>query len=212
MPASTDELLERRISSERLAPYRAACGGDLAASLVLYAWNSRAGGAFWETIGHVEVLVRNAMHDQLTGWSTKQHAQARWYLDPGQLLTSRARDDITDARTRATRRGRAETPGRVVAELTLGFWRYLLAAQYDRTLWRTALYQAFPGISRRRVLDIMISLHELRNRVAHHEPVHDRPLADLYTTALDLAGWVCPDTRSWIAANSRVPAVLSTRP
>ena len=47
---------------------------------------------------------------------------------------------------RATRNGRLEMPGRVVAQLTLGFWRYLLASRYGRTLWLPCLRQAFPGL------------------------------------------------------------------
>jgi hypothetical protein len=106
----------------------------------------------------------------------------------------------------------AETRGRVVAELNLGFWRYLAAQQYDRTLWRPALWRAFPGTGRRAVYGALADLHSLRNRLAHHEPVHNRPLADLYATALQLAGWVCPHTRNWIAANSRVVEVLANKP
>jgi hypothetical protein len=75
--------LERRLSAERLAPYRVARGGDLAAALALYEWNAEMSGAFGTTLGH-----------------------------------------IAKARQRATRNGRPETPGRVVAELNLGFWRF----------------------------------------------------------------------------------------
>jgi hypothetical protein len=213
VPGTTDHLLlERRISPERLAPYRIACGGDLTRAIELYSWNAQVAGAFWESLGHVEVLVRNAMHEQLTDWSANQHADPRWYLDPGQILTTRAHDDVATARRRATERGRAETPGRVVAELSLGFWRYLTAVQYDRDLWRPALHKAFPGRSRRDVSDIMAQLHGLRNRLAHHEPVHDRPLDEIHTAALQLAGWVCPGTQAWIAGHSRVPTALAAKP
>lgn len=43
-------------------------------------------GAFWVTLGHVEVLIRNAMHQQLTAWSTRTYREPRWYLDPGRVL------------------------------------------------------------------------------------------------------------------------------
>ena len=104
--------LERRLAPERLGPYRAACGGDLAAAVALYEWNANVSAALGETLGHVEVLLRNAMHDALTTWSAHDFGEPRWYLNPGSVLTVRAENEIVVARDRATRDGRAETPGR----------------------------------------------------------------------------------------------------
>jgi len=209
-------LLERRLSPERLAPYRQAYGGDILQAIALYEWNAEAASAFWAVLGHVEVIVRNAMHEQLTAWSAAQFGNARWYLDGGRVFTPEARRDIAGARYRATSGGRRETPGRVVAELSLGFWRFLLAARYERVLWLPCLRNAFPQVlgrgTRRNVHERLAQLHGLRNRIAHHEPIHNRPLAQLHSAALTVTGWVCADTRDWIRANSQVDAVLANRP
>jgi hypothetical protein len=138
-------VIERRLSVERLAPYRGAMGDDLGRAVALYEWNIDVAAAFWATLGDVEVLVRNAMHEQLTSWSTLTHREPRWYLDPGRVFTPEARRAIEEARRHLTKRGRRETAGRIVAELAMGFWRYLLAVRYERSLWRTCLWQAFPG-------------------------------------------------------------------
>jgi hypothetical protein len=61
---------------------------------------------------------------------------------------------------------------------------------------------------RRDVHDAMRDLQLLRNRIAHHEPIHNRPLRTLHDQALAVADWVCPVTRRWIAARSRVPGLL----
>ncbi|WP_086819321.1 hypothetical protein [Allokutzneria sp. NRRL B-24872] len=199
-------LLEQRLSAERLAPYRAVCGGDLGAALTLYEQNARISAAFWRTLGHVEVLVRNAMHSALVDRS----GRADWYVPLAGLLTEKAQKDIASAQARVARNGRTATPGRVVAELPFGFWRYLLAARYDRTLWRTCLKDAFPGASglRREVHDKVAGLHELRNRIAHHEPVHNRPLRRLRADALVVAGWICPSSRAWVGAGCWVPGAV----
>jgi hypothetical protein len=80
-------------------------------------------------------------------------------------------------------------------------------------LWLPCLRDAFPGIRgtglRRDVHDALRDLHLLRNRIAHHEPIHNRPLAQLHAVALTAAGWICPTTQAWIAARSRVPALLA---
>ncbi|WP_244881209.1 Abi family protein [Micromonospora maris] len=212
MPEATARLLEQRFSPERLGPYQAAVGGDLDQAVALYEWNAKMSGVFWITLGHVEVLIRNAMHRQLTDWSTQAHGEPRWYLDPGQVLAPRRREEIAEARRRATRDGRQETPGRVVAELTFGFWRYLLISSYDRSLW-PHLRNAWPSKQlRREVHNPVADLHEFRNRIAHHEPIYNRPLRELHTKALDLASWTCPDTAAWISSRCDVLAVLATRP
>ena len=213
VPEATAQLLEQRLSPERLGPYRAAVGGNLDRAVALYEWNAKVSGALWITLGHVEVLVRNAMHQQLTQWSARTHQEPRWYLDPGGVLISKSRETISEARRRATLNGRRlETPGRVVAELSLGFWRYLLISSYDRSLW-PCLRNAWPNKRlRREVHDPLAELHDLRNRIAHHEPIYNRPLRQLHTKALDLAAWTCPDTAAWIASRSEVLTVLSTRP
>jgi hypothetical protein len=186
---------------------------DLGAAIALYGWNAEVAAAFWATLGHVEVVVRNAMDEQLSTWSVTNFNEPCWYLDPGRRLSGEARRDIAQARARATRNGRPETRGRVVAELSMGFWRYLLAARYDRTLWRTCLWRAFPGQGLRRVVhDRLADLHRLRNRIAHHEPIHNRPLDDLHRITLTVARWVCPDTRRWMEASSDVEPLLAVRP
>ena len=204
--------LERRWSPERLAPYRAACGGHLAAAVALYEWNAQVSAALGTTLGHLEILLRNALHEELTSWSQRRYAEPLWYVDPGSVLTDEAHRDIAKARVRATRDGRQETPGRVVAELNLGFWRFLLATRYDATLWRGCLYRAFPGQRRRAVHAAVGRLHEARNRMAHHEPMFNRPVADLQATAIQVAGWLCPVTRDWIADRCGVLALLATKP
>lgn len=204
--------LERRLSVERLAPYRAASGGSLAAAVALYEWNSEVSAALGTTLGHLEVLLRNALHDELTAWSGKRFDDPRWYLDPGGFLFAEALADIDKARSRATRDGRKETPGRVVAELNLGFWRFLLSRRYDRGLWHPCLHRVFPRQRRSVVYEGVRMLHEARNRMAHHEPMYNRPMPDIHATAIQVAGWICPVTSGWITTRCRVTKLLELRP
>ncbi len=80
-----------------------------------------------------------------------------------------------------------------MAELTFGFWRYLLARKHHTDLWVPGLHRAFPNLldaarKRREAEDRLEHLHFLRNRVAHHEPIHRRTLLKDYGELLDLAG------------------------
>ncbi len=204
-------VIAERLSRERLGSYGASAG--LAQAITLYEWNSEMACAWWGVIGDVEVILRNAMHEQLSRWSLERFGEPRWYLDPGDVFSDETRSVIARARRRATAGGGPELPGRVVAELSLGFWRFLLAVRYERTLWRVCLHRALPGAGlRRRAHDAVHGLHGLRNRIAHHEPIHNRPLAALHVDALTIAGWVCPVTAGWIGDRSRVPVLLAGQP
>ena|SRR2546421_6416727 len=94
-------LLEHRLAPERMAPYRRVSGGDLSRAIALYEWNAEVAAAFWAVLGHVDVVVRNAMHEQLTVWSAVRFSEPRWYLDAGRVLTVEARQDIAAAGRRA---------------------------------------------------------------------------------------------------------------
>jgi hypothetical protein len=208
--------LERRISAERLAPYRVAAEGDLRRAVGLYEKNAELSAAFWVVLCDLEVLVRNAMHNELTAWSVARYGRAAWYLDHGKVFNEQTINDIERARRHLAENGRPETPGRLVAELPFGFWRFMLSGRYERSLWLPCLRAAFPGIDgrgiRRDVHDAIRDQHLLRNRIAHHEPIHNRPLEALHEQALTIAEWVCPVTRQWIEVRSRVPALLSAPP
>jgi hypothetical protein len=206
--------LERWFSPERLAPYQHVCGGRSERAAELYGWNAEIAAALWHTLGHLEILVRQTMHAHLLAWSYAQHRDDRWYLALDRHLTDRARLDVNTARQRATVHSKGESPGRVVAELSFGFWRYLLSSHYERTLWVPCLRGAFPQLPgvRKHLERPVAELHRLRNRIAHHEPVHSLPIADLREKALMVAGWISADARTWIANGDATPTLLNRRP
>ena len=202
------------LSQPRLDEYKRAAGGLLTPALELYAWNLTTSAAFFESIHYFEVALRNVMHEALTSWCAGLGATHQWYRDPVVVpLSPGSQTQIRQAVQRATSGGRPETPGRVVAELSLGFWWSLLASGYNRTLWQTCLSDAFvSGTRRERLHDSVNHIRLLRNRIAHHEPIHTRPLVDDYTKLLQVAERISPHLAWWIDTSSRVPAVLAGRP
>jgi hypothetical protein len=184
----------------------------------LYAWNGRLSGAVHEELGMLEVVLRNALDRQLAKYhQVTLHGDGRWYADPRMPWQSaRMADQIDRARAQATGNWRfAELQGKVIAELTFGFWRYVLAAPYQSTLWAPALRHAFPHLHparRATVYQVVDRLNSVRNRVAHHEPIHSLNIAARHNEALLAASWIDPAAAAWIAETSRVPAVLETRP
>jgi hypothetical protein len=216
-PGNPDHIASVRhsLSHERLTSYDRRTDGDRFASLELYEWNTDASAACYATLQAVEVVLRNAIHDQLTALHRARGRSGTWLDDPAHLLEPRRRTDILDARRRVARQRRLATPGRLIAELPFGFWRFLLSARYEQSLWTPALRHAFPHLRpqrRRIVAGPMERLHHLRNRIAHHEPIHDHDLAAYHDDMLTVVGAICPYTCEWMASRSELPSVIAVRP
>lgn len=201
--------IEDLLSRPRLHPYLTASAGDPAAALRLYGWNSEISGAFYESLHYVEIGLRNAMDRQLARWAAQAGATQPWYVDSVVRLTPPTRRKIAAARQNATRGGQPEIHGKVIAELTFGFWWSLLAAEYNRRLWQPCLRAAFDGSVRRAYLHAELNdLRLLRNRIAHHEPIHRRDLSGAYKRLLDVADRISPVLLVRIESTSRVPSLL----
>jgi len=216
-PAWDDKVLVALLTRQRLTSYLAAAHGNLPDALRLYEWNTKACGAVIQTVALTEVVVRNAMDAELTRWTSLQPGSRSWFdLVP---LESRGVSDIAQARRRATRGGRdPEDHGKVIAELSLGFWRYLTTPRYHANLWVPALRRAFPLAnndfrrSRQQVEQALDRLAFVRNRAAHHEPIHRRVLARDLDAAISLCGWVHQDAANWATAISTLDAVMAAKP
>ena len=148
------------------------------------------------------------------------------------------------------------TPGRLVAQCMFGMWVNLLdaggytgkpprdkRANYE-DLWRTTLRSAFPGgraearndpdpnahFTRQWVHSVAKTVNVLRNRVAHHEPLHNGfPLpgqrvgrqqvtgrrltaAEGVDAYMKLTRMIDRNLAEWISENTRVPDLLANRP
>ncbi|MFF8868018.1 hypothetical protein ACF08B_38955 [Streptomyces sp. NPDC015139] len=211
---SSEQLLIARFSPARMAPYVAAAGSPREA-IKLYRWNVEASAVLYEALHVFEVVLRNAIHEQMALWHRAEGRTGSWLTNPPAQLTARSKDDLAKARGRAqetlTKKhqlaGGASAPaltdGDIIAQLTLGFWRFMLATRYTHDLWRDAIRYAFPQLTHQRLSDIespVIRLHWLRNRIAHLEPVFTRNLLLDLKDMRTAIGYVCPRTQAWFAS------------
>ena len=216
----TEDLLvelEASFSPERLRTYLRAAKGDRKRALQLYTWNTKICAAFYGPLQGLEIALRNAIHQQLT-----RCYGAAWHGNPAVGLDLGGLERIAAAKTETARGGHAATPGRLVAALSFGFWVSLLGsggrmdsdgrrANYEMTLWRPALRRAFPHrmpLTRKQAHRPLNALRQLRNRIAHHEPVFARSLREDHQRILDVTGWISPAAQAWVKHHSSVPTVL----
>jgi hypothetical protein len=214
-PLTVGQVLERHLSVERIGPYRRAAGGELDAAMSLYEWNIEVAGAFGSVIGQFEVVLRNSLHNQLTTRHRAAGRPGQWFDDPTSLPDAKRRDDVTKARRRVQANLKPGTPGQIVAELMFGFWRLLLDKKHQPTLWAQTLRHAFPHLQPQRRQDVyqrVNQVYTLRNRVAHHEPIHHLDLAQHHQSVLEVTAYIDPDVERWLRSISRVPTLLDDRP
>ncbi len=114
-----------------------------------------------------------AEYSKLT--QTEKHA-----LDKLAYPQGRPSDKSHLARAKDRRKHISVSDGKVVAEITLYFWKRLYGPEYDQTLWRTSLKRTFPDkkIMRADVAIQLEHIYQARNRLAHHEPVLHKRFSD----------------------------------
>ena len=195
--------LRAAISDERFTTYLKLARNDRRSALQLYAYNAALGSAFYGPLQALEVTLRNAVHDAIA-----EERGAFWFEDP--QLDEPQRDAVTVAKQELDWEKGPQTPGRIVAALSLGFWVALFAKRYEELLWRPTLHNCFdPTPARRRLHNQLNRLRRFRNRVAHHEPILQRRLRDDHDAILWVLGMLSPQMEAWVSHHSRVPGVLA---
>lgn len=198
------------LSRPRMSTYEHACGGDVAAAVDLYRWNLDVSMALFESIHYLEVAVRNRIDEAL---SQLAGPGADWLDAPPSVpLNPGTTTRIAQARKYAGRGRQTVTHGHVIAEITFGFWPYLFADNYNRTLWQPSLKAAFPGMQRSALHAGLTSVAGLRNRIAHHEPLIGLDVEAEYHSIIEVAEMVEARLGWWIDTTSRVDAVRRARP
>lgn len=196
---------EAVVSPGRLRRYYAACFQDRNRSIDLYRANLRLSGKIFQVICMVEIALRNAIDQhnvRLHGndWIVFQSNPGGYLAKPG---CERSR--IT-AQKAINELGLRYSHDKTVAELNFGFWRYAFALKEFAAAGSTLL-QIFPnrphGISQRHVFDRLGQINDIRNRIAHHEPIcFDGGL--ISTQKVELAYQHSIDFLDWLGLNRAI--------
>lgn len=200
----------RLLSTERLSTYLELSSGDLDRALELYLFNLKVSSSLFETTGGFEIALRNSIHLTLSN----AFGTDDWYDNVPFPWMNYEQNALSKAKMQIRTKGKPATSGRVVAELTLGFWCGLTGSPYRDNLWIPHLHKAFPfkRLGRKYVFERLNAIRTLRNRIAHHECILRRDLASEYGMIIETVGWICPETRNWIEGYSSFRALISTRP
>lgn len=213
----------RHFGTERLAHYLNETSGDEERAMRLYRWNSEISAAFWESLGHVEIALRNAIDVQLSKRHRELQRSGHWIFDEAREL---GRDmgrngrrhampyaDVDTAVRRVRRNGKPITPDQVISEISFGFWHQMVS-RGQMFLWPD-LAGAFPGMRGRNQSNVsqkVAALREVRNRIGHHHRIWSIDIDAKYRDLLEVASYIDPSLESWITGQSRIMAQLERRP
>jgi hypothetical protein len=193
---SADELesLRQSLSQERVGPYLNLAANDLREAIRLYERNTSFSEALYGLLQGLEVTLRNSMHHALSLGLARED----WYESVVWQVAQQ--EQIDNAKDSLQKKAKPVTPGRMVAELTFGFWVGLTGPKYSVDLWERHLYKAFPNakLGRKQLNKRLESIRLLRNRVAHHEPILSRDLVKDVDRILETIGWIDKDTERWV--------------
>ncbi len=199
--------LVEALSNERLEAYRNRLGDQEHDNLLThYAWNIVLCESLYPCLQMLEVVLRNRLHNRIS----EHFGQPNWYEDPS-ILRPRDRAMIGKAKDNLTKMGKPHDPGRVVAELSFGFWTSLMDRRYEQVLWPRLLADCFPHMprtlrTRKNISKRFNAIRRLRNRVFHHEPIwHWQDLDKQHRNILEAIGWIEPAAKDFVMAIDRFP-------
>jgi hypothetical protein len=211
------------LSAERFATYNRMAKGDELTAIKIYRWNSELSQSLWFPLQAWEICLRNKLNNFLC-WKFNKN----WPYDTGRALRQLKVGDqrrLSEARERQeqARKVRPAPLGAIVADLSSGFWVSLLSGGYDVPfVWRSNLPRIFPNdrtLQRPDAWGACDRLLDLRNRIAHHEPILHMPLPQRHAELGRIVAAMCQGTSAYCASScsfaecwARWPSLLTKRP
>jgi hypothetical protein len=204
------------ISKPRLTKYLQTSDGDIRKALQIYKWNTMLSQSLYFPLQYWEITLRNKLNDYLLfkygqNWHMSEVANRNFIgQDQKRIAEVVARLSIGTGATRPT-------TDQVVAELSAGFWVSQFAKRYDAHYnWRNNLrFRIFlnePSLTRENVHRTCLSLLELRNRVAHHEPIFHLDLNSHKDHLTTLLRGMCLVTNNYVSTNCSFARIWAIRP
>jgi len=203
------------LSEARFSTYLKMSKYDEILALELYHWNSLLCQSLYLPLQIWEISLRNKLSKFLI-WKFGP----KWPQDERLLrqltISDKARLKEALGRQAQARGQQNVTTDSIVADLSAGFWVSLLSKSYDIPFsWRYNLQRVFPHepqIARSDASAISGRLLELRNRIAHHEPILNLPLINARGDLDRLVKGMCGASHLYVSTVCTFSQVLSARP
>lgn len=197
---------EKIMSAARMNRYKIACNGNTKKAMTLYRLNLKLSQELFTIVSCFEIALRNSIDKHYTttlgnDWLRNEATSG------GRFNGSKTFRTANIIREAVRKLGMAYTHHKLVAEMDFGFWRFLFA-QPQFLAGGQSLLQIFPAKPRSTqaiqynhtyVFNELGKINDLRNRLAHHEPIcFSSAMAQIdttyarqhYTLILQLFNWM----------------------
>ncbi|WP_298147607.1 Abi family protein [Flavobacterium sp.] len=193
------------MTNARMNRYLLACGGNTRKAMTLYRKNLQLTQELFTVISCFEVALRNSID------ATVSPAFGNYWLRaaaiPGGVFDTPKCRVTKDIINEAVSKLRTYSHYKLVAELGFGFWRFMFAQNQFNATGRILLRvfpskpTSAPGIqyNNNYIFNQLAQLNDIRNRLAHHEPIcflPGQPIKDTtyarqhYSLILQLFQWM----------------------
>jgi Protein of unknown function (DUF2934) len=216
------KAIKAALSPARISTYESATGnvGDSdSRAIALYAWTARVSAALFAPLHICEVVIRNAVNDAL-----EAVYGPLWPWDQQFILSlpdpPRSSRDYSPRRDLIAVASKQSSTGKVIPELKFVFWQRMFTHRHDVRLWNVQLKKVFPNHDRantvvelrKKIYADLNVVRNLRNRIAHHEPIFQRNLVQEFQRMVSLVEHRCMVVASWMVSNQDAARVIAQPP
>jgi hypothetical protein len=143
--------------------------------LMLYERNLIISNKFFYLLNYFEVVLRNAVV-QAIEISFRCNETNSWHENEAFIRSLSRRGRYTPKSMFDSAKEKfPDSPSKMIPELKFVFWQKMLMANYEERIWQGCFNSIFPNatVENRQIFtyDWTDQLRELRNRIAHHEPI-----------------------------------------
>ncbi|MEZ8649399.1 hypothetical protein AB6D92_10505 [Vibrio splendidus] len=203
---SRAEQIEVDLSNERLLPYFNDGKHDWHIAFNLYLYNARLSKAFLYPLHILEVALRNKLHELFCSLFNDN-----WPNDPAfqAMLNQHSSNSLNKARQKVNNRSTED----IVAALSFDFWSNFLFRSNYEAFWRINYSKLnINGPKFRQFKTKINEANDLRNRIAHHEPILRLDCSSIHTEILTAIQWLSFEIYRWTKEHTTVPVILRTKP
>jgi hypothetical protein len=202
-------------SAPRFATYLTEKGGNRVAALELYQWNLEVSCALFGSLQVCEISVRNAISEaiELTYGATWPYGKSFEISLADPYKSYSPRSNIKELR-------KQPTTGKVIAELKFVFWERMFTGRHDDAIWNKHLRTVLPNMDANRTVQqlrgeafkTLNDIRDLRNRIAHHEPIFKRDIQAEFDRIKKVISWRSTVAAAWLDKVETVTAKIPQKP
>lgn len=203
----TGKHLHHAVSKPRFQKYLLACSSKQAKALKLYRANLILSQRMYAVVGVFEVVLRNAIDTHMKGEKGEEWMEEAVEVGGYLEITTGCEDSYHSIHDAIHKLGKNYSHDALVAKLTFGFWTYQFAAKEFAASGSTLL-QVFPkrpfGTKQKDIFKNLIRINDVRNRIAHYEPVcFDKGSGTVSTLAVERRYELIKKMLQWMGYDDR---------